>query len=117
MTGHPGFSLRDARPRDAETVHRLVVARANSRFCADLSARFHVHVNLTFVVIVALASQGCEKAYPRLRWGCRLVIAPVTLALTCNIFDLLQVALLLQLAKLSTGHAGFNLSSVVNSIL
>ena len=28
MTGHPGFSLRDARPRDAETVHRLVVALA-----------------------------------------------------------------------------------------
>jgi GNAT superfamily N-acetyltransferase len=28
VSQHPGFSLRDARPRDAETVHRLVTALA-----------------------------------------------------------------------------------------
>lgn len=28
MSGEPGFSLRDAKPRDAETVHRLVTALA-----------------------------------------------------------------------------------------
>ncbi|MBC9175445.1 GNAT family N-acetyltransferase [Pseudoroseomonas ludipueritiae] len=28
MTGHPGFSIREAKPRDAETVHRLVLALA-----------------------------------------------------------------------------------------